>query len=281
MTTWNPLAHDLPRLPPQHVRVSADLFAPGLGVNEIEWHFRRILDACRDGYQISLYTEFPDRMRKMLKHLYSRIYCDYEMERHKLPDNLALGVVVRTQAEAEARLPVLLQVPAAVRAVRVVPREAISLTPAFVNVQSQRHGEAGYSRRICEVCSRVFDGGDVFHEHWKLSICLTACQPLAWVTVAGEADPIHPQHVRDLQREAQGAGVPFSFEGWGEWRPLEPNEPAAQVMGMGETIGIKQSAADDPGEIYQPMIRVGAERSGRRLDGEEYDALPKAWAKRD
>lgn len=85
--------------------------------------------------------------------------------------------------------------------------------------------------------------------------------PLSAVLLSGEtgpdAPPVHPDWARKTRDDCQAAGVPFGFLGWGKYRPALPGDEAG-----GTTCFLK----DGP-----MMERVGARRSGRQLDGREYD----------
>ena len=76
---------------------------------------------------------------------------------------------------------------------------------------------------------------------------------LDWVICGGEsgpgARPMRADWARGLRDQCQEAGVPFSFKQWGEW----------------ETIG--------SGEREQ-LMWLGKQRTGRHLDGKEWNEFP-------
>jgi protein gp37 len=98
--------------------------------------------------------------------------------------NVHLGITVEDQAAADLRIPLLLDVPAAVRWLSMEPLlEAVDL---------------------------------------ELLDCMGApYRRIDWVVVGGEsganARPMHPEWVRDLQAQCDYARVPFFFKQWGEW----------------------------------------------------------------
>ncbi len=100
-------------------------------------------------------------------------------------ENVWLGVSCERQQEADERIPLLLQTPAAIRFISAEPL----LGPIDLN-------------RIHE----EFDGGPA---------------QLDWLIVGGEsgphARPMHPQWARDIRDQCQAAGVPFFFKQWGVW----------------------------------------------------------------
>ena len=94
-----------------------------------------------------------------------------------------------------------------------------------------------------------------------------------WVICGGEtgpgARPMHPEWARSLRDQCQAAGVPFFFKGWGEW-VTENQSPEDIVLPGHSTIphGWKGRKYED--SVY----RVGKSRSGRLLDGREWNEFP-------
>lgn len=91
------------------------------------------------------------------------------------------------------------------------------------------------------------------------------------VIVSGEvgpdARPLHPDWVRAIRDQCVAADVPFWFAGWGEWLPY--------TMGEAYMDSFDECQVLTPGEHGWPVYRVGADRSGRTLDGREWSELPK------
>jgi len=83
---------------------------------------------------------------------------------------------------------------------------------------------------------------------------------LEWVIVGGEggpdARPMDPDWARSLRDQCQAAGVPFFFKQWGEWAPVTKLDYAA---GQRADLG---------------FARLGKKRSGRLLDGREWNEFP-------
>jgi protein gp37 len=99
-------------------------------------------------------------------------------------ENLWLGVSCENQEQADKRIPLLLQIPAAVRFLSCEPLIGpITLPTAYC----------------------------------QLPIGST------WVIAGGEsghmARPMHPDWVRSLRDQCATANVPFFFKQWGEWKP--------------------------------------------------------------
>lgn len=172
--------------------------------------------------------------------------------------NLWLGVTVENQARADERIPILLQIPAAVRFVSVEPM----LGP--VSLESQL-GSAAESRRV-----------------------LNGWHGIDWVICGGEtgpkARPMHPDWVRSLRDQCRDAGVPFLFKQWGEWAPADqiPHEAAIASPQLGPDR-VRWMAVDGrvsetgKGEMQRGdtlVLRVGKRAAGRLLDGEIWDQYP-------
>ena len=125
---------------------------------------------------------------------------------------------------------------------------------------------------------------------------------LSWVICGGEngrgARPMHPDWVRSLRDQCKDAGVPFFFKGWGEWGTtrfdIRDGLPAWDVfhsfehycakaptrMCKGDKLicpdGHVPTSGCKEGKTYPMAIitRVGKRKSGRLLDGVEYNQIP-------
>lgn len=144
-----------------------------------------------------------------------------------------LGVSVENQAAAYERIPLLLETPAAVRFVSCEPL----LGPVDIH------------EFLCPC--KVFCSDDI--------------PSLDWMIVGGEsgpgARPMHPDWVRSIRDQCQGAGIPFFFKQWGEWTSEFPQE---------RSLAHIQEAYRD-GQSYW---RVGKKTAGRLLDGREWNEYP-------
>lgn len=182
--------------------------------------------------------------------------------------NVWLGVSVENQTAADERIPILLQVPAAVRWISMEPL----LGP--VDLTMIQHG------------AHVFDalGGGGFHE--------TSFEPLPaparldWVVVGGErgpkARPMHPGWVQRLRDQCATAHVPFLMKQWGEWGPLQhpfdyvTNSDGCQIIGdSGRLHGRPWPGWKSQKPGAEVVIRHGRAKAGRVLDGRIHDAFPK------
>jgi protein gp37 len=137
-------------------------------------------------------TKRPIRMREILSPP------SFMVEGKPLP-NLWLGVTVCNQQEADEKIPLLLQTPAAKRFVSVEPMLA------EISFRWKSYFEAkgeSYDARLNRI------GGKVYH--------LESLKELDWCIVGGEtgpgARPMHPDWVRSLRDQCKEAGVPFFFK---------------------------------------------------------------------
>ena len=162
--------------------------------------------------------------------------------------NVWLGVSVEDQANADERIPLLLQTPAAVRWVSAEPL----LEPITI-----------FS----------IDGIIDIPDGMKSS--------LHWVVVGGEsginARPMHPDWARSLRDQCNVAGVPFLFKQWGEWFPRSQWEDNPDLILPDDDCVYENSdktiiLESDDGP--KPMHRVGKKAAGRLLDGVQHDEYP-------
>lgn len=115
---------------------------------------------------------------------------------------------------------------------------------------------------------------------------------IGWVICGGEtgpgARPMHPDWVRDLRDQCQGARVPFFFKGWGEWVPCSQcadDDPYIERLSRSTPyteIGDDGITDTDTGEGVicrngvntEQIFRIGKRRVGRLLDGRTWDEFP-------
>lgn len=174
--------------------------------------------------------------------------------------NLWLGVSVCNQEEADAKIPLLLKIPASKYFVSIEPMLGpISLFTYLFG--SMRGG-------------------------------IELPDKLNWVIVGGEtgpgARPMHPSWVRSIRDQCQASGVPFFFKSWGKWCPRS-NHPiinglsASQLdMDCTKWECVRLTAQGKNGwslenvnggeDVY--MQRVGKQLAGHLLDGREWREVP-------
>ena len=177
-----------------------------------------------------------------------------------------IGTSVENQKTADERIPHSRKVPAAVRYVMLTPREEIDLRPKAPDT----YGQLG-------TCYRGVDPVALTASPDRVLNCFPR---IGWAIVSGDTEPLHPDCVRSLRDQCQAAGVPFWFEGWGEWAPgnfgpggdLYDRDRTKIESGMFDYSGHWNSGGPNP--FRQTMDRVGKKAAGRTLDGREWNELP-------
>lgn len=191
-----------------------------------------------------------------------------------IPRNVWFGTRIRTQADADRMIPQLLHVPAKVRFVWANLRGRINLQMVATDGQHAIDAMAGIWR---------FDDGT---PHPK-----GQCGAVDWLICSGGSDPMHPDWVRTLRDQAKAAGVPFWFDGWGEyaphadrssvdlsrvalWSPRE-NGCVAPIIFADMADERRENWYDEreSGDVY--MVRDGSKSSGSILDGRTWEEVPR------
>ncbi len=212
--------------------------------------------------------------------------CVKIMEQRKIPKlpmekiptnplrNVILGVSVSNQKDADKWIPILLQIPAAVRFVSIEPMLGpVSLADYECCCQrckgcgEQFAGEPDYS---CCVC-----GGSGMGSH------------LDWAIVGGEsgpgARPMRPEWVQSIRDQCTAVGVPFFFKQWGEWMECNyyTNSGIQQYDNDGYMIvpKCKKIVLEIHSGCTTGMWRIGKKEAGRLLDGKVWDQYPDAKQK--
>lgn len=188
--------------------------------------------------------------------------------------NVWLGVSVEDQRRANDRIPDLLAIPAAVRWISAEPLlGAIDL----VNITG---GTATSSRLAVNALT-----GSIYRPDKGAR----APGPrLDWVVAGGEsgpgARPMHPDWARQLRNQCAGAGVPFFFKQWGEWKcalDRDRDDPdwradyGNDYVDHGKSRWLNLAGGRGfHGDRFVVMRRCGKKAAGRRLDGVIHDARP-------
>lgn len=185
--------------------------------------------------------------------------------------NLWLGVTVCNQTEADAKIPVLLQTPAAAK--RFVSIEPMLGAVDLFTLTGEYHDVIPNNRRVFH---RLIDGLD-----WVISGFETG----------HNARPGHPDWLRSLRDRCADAGVPYLHKSNGEWREAASSErdrycsiidcyrsarPEQRPEGS-DAAFIKQFcqvALADGSPAARLMRRVGKAKTGRLIDGVEYNQFP-------
>lgn len=162
--------------------------------------------------------------------------------------NVWLGVTAENQEQADARIPILLSIPATKRFVSVEPMlGSVDIAPQWVD--KLRYGQYGLS---------VLD----------------------WVICGGEsgpgARPMHPDWARSLRDQCNAAGTPFMFKQWGEWAAREDLPIVWKVPPTAEKY-VRMNLAGGQGFHGDSLTwfqRVGKKAADRLLDGQEWLQYP-------
>lgn len=141
-------------------------------------------------------------------------------------------------------------------------------------------------------------------EHLKKTnakIKFLSCEPLLedlgelnlsgidWVIVGGEsgsnARPVHPDWIRNIQKQCKEQGVAFFFKQWGEWQIVYERDKGgttANYFNDSETEYYNKynrlnfaGGMGFHGENVCYIDKVGKKKSGCLLDGKEYKEYPK------
>jgi protein gp37 len=172
-------------------------------------------------------------------------------------ENVWLGVSVENQEQADARIPELLKIPAAVR--------FLSCEPLLGPVE----------------LTRLFSHCPV-HD-FASGMCVGPCphrHDLHWVIGGGEsghdARPMHPDWVREICAQCMDAQVPFFFKQWGAWSP-SPSDSGGRMHRI-EDVHVFRCDGDpcfgEDCSRCQVLWRVGKKAAGRLLDGREWSEFP-------
>jgi protein gp37 len=177
---------------------------------------------------------------------------------------------VEDQKTADKRIPILLNTPAAVRFVSCEPLlgqvdfwKFATREETFGSMFDHR-GSYGFYPGLPPEPIKYHEGID-------------------WVIVGGEsgpgARPMHPDWARYIRDQCVDAGVPFFFKQWGEWAPVNEvgdgwyclthcfgNEIRARIPNKSK---IMENAWDG-----LTVAKVGKKRTGRLLDGREWNEFP-------
>jgi protein gp37 len=190
------------------------------------------------------------------------------------PSNVWLGTSVEDQAAADERIPNLLRAPAKLR--------FLSCEPLLGSVDLARvlwiHSESSNLRA-------PVIGWKHFDERGNAGI--------DWVIAGGEsgpkARPMNPDWARSLRDQCKEANVPFLFKQWGEYLPFERDvQPPFWKSQAGDFVDghgmeFHTENMDWNSKVWHPdseygeyaYKRVGKHASGRMLDGEICNELPK------
>ena len=259
-----------------------DLFHPNVPGNFIAEVFTRMTLAKKHTFLV-----LTKRITRAMKYLQ---FVPWDMQIYK---NVWLGTTVCTQAEADKNIPLLLQTPAAHRWLSIEPMlgpiDIIAAEGDMQCIQCQHKWHNDKAPYRCPSCSN--------EDSFQMVSCndpyKDTVSRLDQVIVGGEtgknARPMHPDNVRKVRDDCKEAGVPFMFKQWGEWVVANDKNLAkngkqwdsrrSDCIWLDIDGTIKQESSFGLSADAYAMIRVGKKKSGRLLDGVEYNDL--AWSCND
>ena len=209
------------------------------------------------GHTFMVLTKRPERIEKWLCWMReswsedSPTNVTLEVEGH-FGRHIWLGVTAENQQRADERIPILLEIPAAVRFVSVEPMLGlVDLT----GIRFDRN-----------TIMNVLEGCGINRLSPCQSIPNAFCEKINWVICGGEtgpgARPMHPDWVRSLRDQCQDSGVPFFFKQHGEW--------LHETQGIDFHEGHRYYVWPDESMSF----RVGKKAAGRLLDSRTWDEMP-------
>lgn len=146
-------------------------------------------------------TKRPERMKRHMLQLADIFTLWHGGMKWEPSDNIWLGVTAENQEQADKRIPILLEIPAAKRFVSIEPM----LGP--VNLSFLDDGDS---------IINALNGSMGIEGRGPIK-----CNKLDWVICGGETGkhgrPIGPNWVRDLQTQCKKSNIPFYFKQWGVW----------------------------------------------------------------
>lgn len=246
-----------------------DLFHEAVPLAWVELIYATMLKAPQHTYLIL--TKRPERMQTAIRvlaqnqHLiaqkYGAVLSVFGGYGARPPSHIWLGVTAETQKRADERIPILLQTSAAVR--------FVSVEPMLSEIRLRGKWLDPYP-------IRSYDTPRFDRHTGKTRFVDTPRPSLDWIIVGGEtgpgARPMHPDWARSIRDQCQAVEKPFFFKGWGEWAPW--------ITGFGRGMnGVLVRRDGTIGELGDGtsgtgMCRVGKPRSGRLLDGREWNEYP-------
>jgi protein gp37 len=220
-----------------------------------------------------------------------------EMPAGWMPPQIWLGVSVEDQEQADKRIPVLLDTPAAVRFVSAEPllgpvdlSKFLDFNPGPKRPTSSlalnTHGQTGTGLEPGALLSSGDGHAGISPQasgQWRRE---PSEARVDWVIVGGEsgpyARPMHPDWARSLRDQCQEADVPFFFKQWGEWQNGSTLDASKDRIVLNDGRVLKSPYTTDQEtrdrwSDYHPcmMAPVGKKKAGRLLHGREWNEFPK------
>jgi protein gp37 len=245
-----------------------DLFADFVEDRWLDRMFS-VMGACEEkglGHTFQILTKRPARMLSWMQEHGHKSWNSCRLGTEAWPArNVWLGVSAERQDEANERIPLLLQTPAAIRFISAEP--LLGHLDLAAIVRETEH-TAYYDNALTGFRSNGCGG-----EHLA---------KLDWVIAGGEsgskARSMHPDWARSLRDQCAAAGVPFFFKQWGEWAPSTPEQASGNPRSGWQTkrahpvVAKAEELYPEAGAAF--VERVGKKAAGRLLDGIEHNDFP-------
>ena len=230
----------LKRKKPTVYAVWSDLFHPDAPFSFVNSAMGIITSSPQHTFLIL--TKRPQRALDYFNH-----FKECEIKVDTFISNMWIGVTAENQEQADKRIPILLQIPAANRFVSIEPMlgPVDLLQCNYSGVPKDRYFQPVGA---CEKEDIITHKCKSTTPNWCTYNYLTH---LDAVILGGEsghgARPMHPDWARSVRDQCRAAGVPFFFKQWGEWSPEK---------------------------VTNNMNRIGLKKAGRLMNGREHNALP-------
>jgi protein gp37 len=174
--------------------------------------------------------------------------------------NVLFGVTTEDQKRADERIPILLQIPAALRFISVEPMLGEIDMRCWLTAPYAPHSQpAPWPNSLSNSLDQVICGGES----------------------GPQARPMHPAWVLSLRDQCAATQTPFLFKQWGEWAPWHTTSLKDGMERCADSTARRVNVAFDgrvsgnphiPGEYT--MYRLGKHAAGRELDGRIHDEYP-------
>lgn len=203
--------------------------------------------------------------------------------------NVWLGVTAENQEQADKRIPLLLEIPAAKHFVSIEPMVgSVDLSEWILGFDIEEEIIEGITAGHDPNCDGSCQHCPVPVQTQELVRHQIPRRPeLDWVIVGGEsgsgARPAHPDWVRSLRDQCKEADTPFMFKQWGEWSWSPYNKNPSQPLricrgGIVETLEFTEKTLPkrsfDMFGTECVVKRIGTKASGHILDGVEHMEVP-------
>lgn len=260
-----------------------DIFHESISFERINQLFSIMSDS--DQHVYILLTKRPNHLLNFINWKSNQLGVPWQPK-----NNVWIGVSAENQKEADWRIPILQQMPIAVKFVSIEPM----LGPINLTKWMQPFTNCTYYDGGCTRPENVF--ADTHNPNSRPGIsscrseyCPFGSQGLNWVIVGGEtgpkARPMHPDWVRSVRDQCQKAGTPFFFKQWGRWSPYVDSWSVSDII----KSKTETKVVDKSGAVYnayeggflswvdkgcKTVYRVGRKPAPNLLDGKQYHNWP-------